>query len=88
MSSGFRFACAASTSLRVGELRHCIVKLLAAKSAVPRKLIVKCRADDQLLFDLLVMEVKKKDAKPSQLISDDCKVAMFIKKRGKSSSFA
>ncbi|KAI8368352.1 hypothetical protein EDC96DRAFT_574213 [Choanephora cucurbitarum] len=43
-------------------------------------LIVKCRADDQLLFDLLVMEVKKKDAKPSQLISDDCKVAMSIKK--------
>ncbi|KAI8367065.1 hypothetical protein BD560DRAFT_424739 [Blakeslea trispora] len=42
--------------------------------------MIKRKVEDGLHFDLLVMEVKNKDVKPSQAISNNAKIGMCLKK--------
>lgn len=44
ISKGLPALCASSTSLRVGDVRHCIVKLLAPNRTVLSTLMIKCNA--------------------------------------------
>ncbi|KAI8328224.1 hypothetical protein BD560DRAFT_494408 [Blakeslea trispora] len=43
-------------------------------------LVVKCEVEKNLFLDVLVMEVKNANARSNQLMSDKCKIAMYLKR--------